>query len=188
MTSLLQAARIANLRMGRAWPLARQEVGQRHLAVHPFAPEMVEKSGLIMAFRARHMPMAGCPPRVHIDIHLVTEAAEGRAFRKFEKAYENDKKNKNTKSKEDLDRLKMSLSASLRLIEEVNPKDLDQVIKISYSSHMNAPTKIQFYNLLKLFQVPLSSLGPFVSGKRTGAHGKMRNRFFCLLSENWEVV
>jgi len=62
MTSLLQAARIANLRMGRAWPLARQEVGQRHLAVHPFAPEMVEKSGFIMTLRAGHMSMTGRPP------------------------------------------------------------------------------------------------------------------------------
>ena len=144
VATFLKTACIADLCVRRARPLARQEVGQRDLSVHPFALEMVEKSGLIMAFRARHMPMAGCPPRVHIDIHLVTKAAEGRAFRKFEKAYENDKKNKNTKSKEDLDRLKMSLSASLRLIEEVNPKDLDQVIKISYSSHVKTPTKTQF--------------------------------------------
>ena len=149
---------------------------------------MVKEPGLIVAFRAGHMSMARSSPRIHIDIHLVTEAAEGRALCKLEKAYEDDKKDKDTKSEEDFDGLEMSLSAPLRLIEEIDPKDLDQVIKISYSSHMNAPTKIQFYNLLKLFQVPLSSLGPFVSGKRTGAHGKMRNRFFCLLSENWEVV
>jgi len=137
-----------------------------------------------MAFRARHMPMTGGPPRVHIDIHLVAEAAEGGALCKFEKAYEDDKNNKDTKSKEDLDRLEMSLCASLRLIEEIDPKDLDQVIKISYSPHMNAPTKTQFYNLLKLFQVQPAPSGPLASGKRTGAHGKMRNRFFLLLSEN----
>jgi hypothetical protein len=117
---------------------------------------MVKKSRLIMTFRAGHMPMTGGSPRVHIDIHLVTEAAERRALRKLKKAYEDDKKNNNTKNEEDLDRLEMSLSTSLRLIEEIDPKDLDQVIKISYSSHMNAPTKIQFYNLLKLFQVKLS--------------------------------
>jgi hypothetical protein len=126
---------------------------------------MVDKSGLIMAFRTGHMSMAGGPPRVHIDIHLVTEAAEGRALRKLEKAYKNDKKNKDTKNEKDLDRLEMSLSASLRLVEEIDPKDLDQVIKISYSSHMNASTKTQFYNLLKLFQVKLSLAEAFISGK-----------------------
>ncbi len=169
MATLLEATRIANLRVGRARPLARQEVGQRHLAVHPFALEMVEKSGLIMTFRARHMSMTGSPPRVHIDIHLMTEAAEGRAFCKFEKAYEDDKKNEDTKNKEDLDRLEVSLSASLRLNEEIDPKDLDQVIKISYSSHMNAPTKTQFYNVLKLLQVELSSGKAVISGERSGA-------------------
>jgi len=130
---------------------------------------MVKKSGLIMAFRAGHMPMTGGPPRVHIDIHLVTEAAEGRALRKLEKTYEDDKKNKDTKNEEYLDRLEMSLSAFLRLIEEIDPKDLDQVIKISYSSHMNASTKPQFYNLLKLFQVKLYPAEAFISGKRSGA-------------------
>jgi len=89
----------------------------------------------------------------------VTEAAEGRALCEFEKADEEDKKNKDTKREEDLDRLEMSLCASLCLIEEIDPKDLDQVIKISYSSHMNAPTKTQFYNLLKLFQVQPPLLG-----------------------------
>jgi hypothetical protein len=99
----------------------------------------------------------------------VTEAAEGRALRKLEKAYEDDKKNKDTKNEEYLDRLEMSLSASLRLIEEIDPKDLDQFIKISYSSHMNASTKPQFYNLLKLFQVKLYPAEAFISGKRSGA-------------------
>ncbi len=101
--------------------------------------------------------MAGGSPRIHVDIHLVTEAAEGRTLCKFEEAYEDDKENKDTKNKKDLDRLEMSLSASLRLIEEIDPKNLDQVIKISYSSHVKSPTKSQFYNLLKLFQVQFSS-------------------------------
>jgi hypothetical protein len=99
----------------------------------------------------------------------VTEAAEGRALSKFEKTYEDDKKNKDTKNKENLDRLEVSLSASLRLDEEIDPKDLDQVIKISYSSHMNALTKTQFYNVLKLFQVELSPGKAVISRERSGA-------------------
>jgi hypothetical protein len=133
---------------------------------------MVKKSGLIMAFRTSHMSMAGGPPRLHIDIHLVTEAAEGRALCKFEKAYKDDKKNNDTKNKKDLDRLEVSLSASLRFIEEIDPKDLDQVIKISYSSHMNALTKTSFYNVLKLFQVKLSPAEVVISVKRGGDRGR----------------
>lgn len=106
-----------------------------------------------MAFRTSHMSMAGGPPRLHIDVHLVTEAAEGGALCKFENAYKDDKKKKDTKDKKYLDCLEVSLSALLRLIEEIDPKDLDQPIKIPYSSHMKAPAKTQFYNLLKLFQV-----------------------------------
>jgi hypothetical protein len=131
---------------------------------------MVKEPGLIVAFRAGHMSMAGSSPRIHIDIHLVTEAAEGRALCKLEKACEDDKKDKDTKSEEDFDGLEMSLSASLRLNEEIDPKDLDQVIKISYSSHMNAPTKTQFYNLLELFQVQLFLL-TLLFYKKAGSKG-----------------
>lgn len=141
MTSLLEATRIADLGVRRTRPLPRQEVSQRHLAIHPFPPQMVKKSGLIMAFRTDHMPMAGGPPRVHIDVHLVAEAAEGRALCKFEKTNKDDEKNKDTKTEEDLDRLEVSLSASLRLIEEVDPKALDQIVKISYSSHTKVPAR-----------------------------------------------
>lgn len=123
-----------------------------------------------MAFRAGHMPVAGGSPRFHVDVHLMTEAAEGRALCKFEKADKDDKKNKDTKNKEDFDRLEVSLSASLGLIEEVDPKDLDQIVKISYSSHTTTPTETKFYNLLKLFQGKFSlyrsSLGEKERGNR----------------------
>jgi hypothetical protein len=148
---------------------------------------MVKKSGLVMAFRTSHMSMAGGPPRLHIDIHLVTEAAKGRALCKFEKAYKDDKKNKDTKNKKDPDGLEVSESASLRLIEEIDPKDLDQIIKISYSSHIKAPAKTQFYNVLKLFQVKLSPAEVVISVKRGGDRGRWGNRFI-LLSHNREVV
>lgn len=140
-----------------------------------------------MAFRTSHMSMAGGPPRLHIDIHLVTEAAKGRALCKFEKAYKDDKKNKDTKNKKDPDGLEVSESASLRLIEEIDPKDLDQIIKISYSSHIKAPAKTQFYNVLKLFQVKLSPAEVVTSVKRGGEQGKWGHRFI-LLSQNREVV
>jgi hypothetical protein len=131
--------------------------------------------------------MAGGPPRLHIDVHLVTEAAEGRALCKFEKAYKNHKKDKDTKNEKDLDRLEVSESASLRLIEEIDPKDLDQIIKISYSSHIKAPAKTQFYNVLKLFQVKLSPAEVVTSVKRGGEQGRWGHRFI-LLSQNREVV
>jgi hypothetical protein len=46
----------------------------------------------------------------------------------------------------------VSTSTLPRLIEKIDPKDLDQLIKIFYSSHTKASTESQFYNLLKLFQ------------------------------------
>ena len=116
------------------------------------------------------MSVAGGSPRFHIDVHLVTEAAEGRALRKFEKTDKDDKKNKDTKRKEDLDSLEVSLSAPLRLVKEVDPEDLDQIVKISYSSHTKASTGTKFYNLLELFQGQF----PFdviLSGQREGDPG-----------------
>ena len=131
---------------------------------------MVKKSGLIMAFRTDHMPVAGGSPRFHIDVHLVTEATKSRALRKFEEADQDDKKNKDAKDKEDLDGLEVSLSAFLRLVEEVDPKDLDQIVKISYSSHTKTSAKTKFYNLLKLFQEKPPPPG-FAQGKREGTRG-----------------
>ena len=144
MTSLLEAARVADLGVRRTRPLPRQEVSQRHLAIHPFPLEVVNESGLIMAFRAGHMPVAGGSPRFHVDVHLVTEAAEGRALRKFEKTDQDDEKDKDTKTEEDLDGPEVGLSAFLRLVKEVDPKDLDQIVKISYSSHTKTPTGTKF--------------------------------------------
>ena len=85
MASLLETTRIVDLCVRPARPLPRDEIGQRYLAIHPFAFQMIEKPRLIVAFRTRHMPMAGGPPRFHINIHLVTEAAEGGGFCKFKK-------------------------------------------------------------------------------------------------------
>jgi hypothetical protein len=87
----------------------------------------------------------------------VTESAERRGLRKSQKPCKDDEKNNNAENEEDLDCLKVSLSASFRLIEKIDPKDLDQLIKIPYSSHWKTSTETQFYNLSKLFQGQLSS-------------------------------
>ena len=114
---------------------------------------MIEKSRLIVTFRATDVLVAGSPPRLHIGIHLVTESTEGGGLRKSEKTSNDDEENNDAKNKKDLDCLEVSLSAPSRLIEKIDPKDLDQLIKIFYSSHRKASTESQFYNLLELFQV-----------------------------------
>jgi hypothetical protein len=45
---------------------------------------MIQETGFIMAFGAGHILMAGRSPGIHIDIHLVAEATEGRTFSKSE--------------------------------------------------------------------------------------------------------
>jgi hypothetical protein len=74
---LLEAARIAYLRMGPARPLSGDEISQRYLSIHPLPPQMVDKTRLIMTFRACNMPMAGGSPRIHVGVHLVTHTAKG---------------------------------------------------------------------------------------------------------------
>ena len=82
----------------------------------------------------------------------MTESTEGGGLCKSEKTSKDEKEYNDAKNKEDLDRLEVSLSAPPRLIEKIDPKDLDQMIKIFYSSHSKASTESQFYNLLELFQ------------------------------------
>jgi hypothetical protein len=82
----------------------------------------------------------------------VTESTEGGRLGKPEKTSNDDKKNNDAENKKDLDCLEVSLGAPPRLIEKIDPKDLDHLIKIFYSSHRKASTESQFYNLLKLFQ------------------------------------
>jgi hypothetical protein len=152
MATLLKAACIADLGVRRTRPFPRKEIGQGYLAIDPLPFHMIEKSGLIVTFGASDMLVAGSPPRLHISIHLVTESAEGGGFRKPEKTSKDNKENNDAENKKDLDCLEVSLGAPPRLIEKIDPKDLDQLIKIFYSSHSKASTESQFYNLLKLFQ------------------------------------
>ena len=105
-----------------------------------------------MTFRTTNMLVAGSPPRLHVGIHLVTESTKGGGLRKSEKTSNDDEENNDAKNKKDLDCLEVSLSAPSRLIEKIDPKDLDQLIKIFYSSHGKTSTECQFYNFLKLLQ------------------------------------
>jgi hypothetical protein len=146
MAALLKAACIADLGVRRTRPFSRKEIGQGYLAIYPLPFQVIDKSRLVVTFRASDMLVAGSPPRFHIGIHLVTESTEGRGLRKSEKTSKDDKKNNNAKDKKDLDCLEVSLSAPPRLVEKIDPKDLDQMIKIFYSSHKKASTESQFYN------------------------------------------
>jgi len=62
MATLLEATRIVDFRMGFAWPLPGEEIGQGDLAIHPFTPQMIQKPGLVMAFGTGHMLMARISP------------------------------------------------------------------------------------------------------------------------------
>ena len=105
-----------------------------------------------MTFRAGDMLVARSPPGLHIGIHLVTESTERGGFGKSEQTSKDDQENNDAKNKKDLDCLEVSLGSLPRLVEKIDPKDLDQLIKIFYSSHTKASTESQFYNLLELFQ------------------------------------
>jgi hypothetical protein len=201
MATLLKAACIADLGVRRTRPFPRKEIGQGYLAIDPLPFHMINKSGLIVTFGASDMLVAGSPPRVHIGIHLVTESAEGRGLRKSQKTCKDNEENNDAENKEDLDCLEVSLGAPPRLIEKIDPKDLDQMIKIFYSSHRKASTESQFYNLLELFQGSLSPAGVFIEEKegdrekwgRPLKKEPMARRIITLLifvifSENQETV
>jgi hypothetical protein len=71
------------------------------------------------------MVMARGPPRFHIDVHLVTEAAEGRGFREFKKDKRKDKECDDTNDKRSLDCLAVFLSPSFEAEENLKPKSFD---------------------------------------------------------------
>ena len=68
----------------------------------------------------------------------MTDSAEGGRFRKPQKTCNDHEKNNDARNKTDLDRLEVGSSPPPRLIEEIDPKVLDQLIKILYSSHRKA--------------------------------------------------
>jgi hypothetical protein len=65
----------------------------------------------------------------------MTDSTEGGGLRKSQKTCNDDEKNNDAGNEEDLDRLEVGSSSPPRLIEEIDPKVLDQMIKILYSSH-----------------------------------------------------
>ena len=71
----------------------------------------------------------------------MTDSAEGGRFRKPQKTCNDDEKNNDARNKTDLDRLEVRSSTPPRLIEKIDPKVLDQMIKILYSSHRKASTQ-----------------------------------------------
>jgi hypothetical protein len=152
MATLLKAACIADLGVRRTRPFPRKEISKGYLAIDPLPFHMIDKPRLIVAFRASDMLVAGSPPRVHIGIHLVTESTKGRGLRKSQKTRKDDEEDHDAKNQEDLDGFEVSSSAPSCLIEKIDPKDLDQLIKIFYSSHGKTSTESQFYNFLKLLQ------------------------------------
>jgi hypothetical protein len=111
VATLLKTACIAYLCMRHARPFPGKEVSQRYLAIYPLPPQMIEKTRLIMTFRTGHMFMAGGSPRFHIDIHLVTEATKGSAFREFKKGQRQNKECNNANNKGSLYGFGMFLSS-----------------------------------------------------------------------------
>jgi len=165
MAALLKTARIADLGVRRAWPFPRKEISQRYLAINPLPLQMIQKTRLIVTFRTGNMLVTGSPPRLHIGIHLVTDSTEGGGFRKPEKASKDDQENNDARNKTDLDCLQVSSSPPPRLIEKIDPKHLDQLIKILYSSHCKASTQSLILQPFKIISRELPSIRVLIEGK-----------------------
>jgi hypothetical protein len=69
--------------------------------------------------------MAGSPPRLHIDIHLVTEPAEGRAFREFKKSQGENNECNNTNGKRGFYCPGVFLSSFFKTKKNIKPKRFD---------------------------------------------------------------
>jgi hypothetical protein len=141
MATLLKAARITDLGVRRTRPFPRKEVGQRDLTIDPLPFHMIDESGFIMTFRATDVLVGRGPPGLHVGIHLVTEPAKRRGLRKPQKTCNDDNKNNDAGNEENLDCFEVRLSSSFRLIEKIDPENLDQKVKILYSSHRRPPPK-----------------------------------------------
>jgi hypothetical protein len=125
VATLLETARITDLCVGRTRPFSGKKIGQRYLTIHPLPPQMIIQSRFIMAFRAGHMSMAGCSPRFHIGIHLVTEAAKGRTFREFKKGQRENKECDDAKDKRSLYCPGVIPSSFFKTQENIIPKSFD---------------------------------------------------------------
>lgn len=128
MASLLKATGVTDLRMGFTGSLAREKIGEGNLAIHPLPLQMIEQARLVMALRTGHMAMAGGSPRLHINIHLVTESAEGRTFSKPENSERKNEKEDNTDDQRGFDGPAMFLSPLLKTEINIDPEVPDELI------------------------------------------------------------
>jgi len=71
----------------------------------------------------------------------MADSTEGGGLGKPQKTCNDDEKNNDAENEEDLDCLEVRSSSPFRLIEKIDPKDLDQMIKILYSSHRKSSTQ-----------------------------------------------
>lgn len=129
MASFLQTGRIADLSMGFGRPFARKEVGEGDLSIHPFPFEVVEEARFIVAAGAGHVSVAGGPPGLHIEFHLMAEAAEGRAFGEPEKGKGEEDKEKGAKEKGSLDRPFVFDGSFLKPQVNLDPEPFNEVVK-----------------------------------------------------------
>jgi hypothetical protein len=83
---------------------------------------MIEKTRLIVAFRTCHVFMGGRPPRLHITIHLVAEAAKGRAFCESQKSERENYEYNDAKNKRSPDCLGVVLSSFFETKKNIKPK------------------------------------------------------------------
>jgi hypothetical protein len=131
----LEAARIADLRMGSARFLPGDKISQRNLAIYPFALHVVDKTRLVMALCAGYFSMARSLPGRDIAIHLMAGATKSGGLREFQEPRNDDHEKNAAEKEEDLDRFLVGPSASLGLLKEIDPEGLHHLIKISHGTH-----------------------------------------------------
>jgi hypothetical protein len=132
---LLEATRIADLRMRCARFLPGDEVSQGDLTIHPLALHMVDETRLVMTLRAGYLSMARNFPGLDIGIHLMAGATKSGGLREFQEPRNDDHEKDAAEKEEDLDRFLVGSSASLGLLKEIDPEGLHHLIKISHGTH-----------------------------------------------------
>src|SRR5512136_2031410 len=121
----LEAARVADLRVGTARGLSRKEEGKRDLTVDPFPLHVVEEPWLVVTLRTRHVSVARSLPGIDVGRHLMAEAAKRGGIGEIEKSADKDEEDDNSGTPHHLHGLQVGLGPFLRHPQEFPPQHPD---------------------------------------------------------------